>query len=192
MAKKKKSNKPGGGAQHLSPAKYLLSGAARKLEKGKCYITSDLEDCGEGMVIVSRQHNGGRMSFGVFLVDIFCLGVKNAHVKLRLEPFEYEDYIDGIDERLDLQEITYEEAHNWVWGSVEWAKKAGITPHKDFAIAKMMLDPADACATLDLEFGRNGEHFLMANNMQELDHYLPILHEHLGENFDYVVNTDPF
>ncbi|MBR6284227.1 MAG: hypothetical protein IKR25_08050 [Muribaculaceae bacterium] len=192
MAKKKKTNKPGGGAQHLSPEKYLLSGAARNLEKGKCYISSDLVECGEGMVIVSRLHNGGRVSLAAYLVDSYCLGVKNTYFNLRLEPYEFEDHIHNINADLELREITYEEAHNWVWGSVAWAEKAGIKPHKDFAITKMMLDQADACATMDLEFGRNGEHFLVVNTMQELDHYLPTLRDHLGEDFDYTVNTDPF
>ena len=191
MAKKKKTNKPTG-ALHLSPERYLLSGAVQRLEKGKCYISSEMEDCGEGIVIVSRRHNGGRVSFAAYLVDIYCLGVKKCYFNLRLEPFQFEDYISEHQSQVELREATYEEAHNWVWGAVAWAEKAGLKPHKDFAVSKMMLDKADDCAKMDLEFGHNGQHFLMANTMQELDHYLPTLREHLGEDFDYSVRIDPF
>lgn len=88
MSKKKKKK---GATQQpsLSPAKYLKE-KARSLAIGKCYISEDIEACGEGNVIVTRMHKNGKVSVGVFLVDIFCLGVKDAFYMLSMEEYEFD------------------------------------------------------------------------------------------------------
>ena len=50
----------------------------RSLELGKCYISDDIEEYGQGHVVVTRMHTGGRISVAFYLVDIFCLGVKDS------------------------------------------------------------------------------------------------------------------
>ena len=66
MAQKKKKQN---GQQFLSPEQYLKQ-KARSLEIGKCYISEELEDCGEGVIFVTRNHKGGKVSMGFYLVDI--------------------------------------------------------------------------------------------------------------------------
>ena len=71
MAKKKQKKQ---GQQFLSPEQYIKQ-KARTLEIGTCYVSDDIEKAGEGHVIVSRKHTGGRVSVAVYLVDIWCVGV---------------------------------------------------------------------------------------------------------------------
>src|SRR5438128_1141645 len=42
------------------------------------FASLDLWDKGIGWVCLSRQLPGGAVAFGVFLIDRYCLGVKNA------------------------------------------------------------------------------------------------------------------
>ncbi len=188
----KKNNKKGtGNQQHLSPEKYLRSGMARRLEKGACFVSDSIEDYGEGIVVVSRNHAGGRVSFATYLIDAYCLGVKDTYYHLRVEQYEFEDFIENMVNRLGVNECSYEEAHNWVWGGVAWAEEAGIAPHKDFAITQFMLDDdTDDVPLIDLPFGKDGKHFLMANSQQELEQYLPMLIKNLGDDFDWAVPED--
>ena len=191
MAKKKNTQKGGHTQPHMSPEKYLRSGAARRLEIGTCYVCDSIEEDGEGIIIVSRKHNGGRISFASFLVDIFCLGVKDTFYRMRLMLDEFEDYIEQIDDALGIRECTYEEAHNWVWGGVAWAEDGGIPPHKDFAITQFMLeDDTEDVPLIDLPFGKDGKHFLMANSMQEMNQYMPTLIKNLGDDFDWALPKD--
>ena len=101
MTKKKQKKQ---GQQFLSPEQYIKQ-KARSLEIGACYVSDDIEEMGEGHVIVSRKHTGGRVSMAVYLVDIWCVGVKDSFYRLRLEDDEFKEMIDTY--RLGLRECSY-------------------------------------------------------------------------------------
>ena len=185
---KKKQKKQQTRQQFLSPEQYMKQ-RARSLEIGACYVSDDMTECGEGHVIVTRRHTGGRISMAMYLVDIYCLGVKDSFFRLRLEE-------DELDEMLDMgsgvHECSYEEAHNWVYGAIAWAEEAGIEPDKSFAVTKYMLkEDTDDVPLIEYEFGMHGKHLLMANNNLEASRYLPLLKKNLGEgNFTFTIKTD--
>ena len=185
---KKKQKKGQTGQQFLSPEQFMKQ-RARSLEIGTRYITGDIEECGEGLVVVTRRHTGGRVSLAIYMVDTFCLGVKDSHYHLRLEEDEMESILDRIP---DLKECTYEEAHNRVYGAISWAEEAGIKPAGSFSITRYMLEEdTDDVPLIEYEFGRDGKHFLVANSNLEASRYLPLLRKNLGEGeFDFVINTD--
>ena len=154
MAKKKKKQQQG--QQFLSPEQFIKQ-RARSLEIGTCYITEDLENQGEGHIIVTRKHTGGRISLAFFLVDIWCVGVKDSFYKLRVDPEELEDLIDCHP--LGLRECSYEEAHNWIFGAVEFAEEAGIAPDKSFSLTRYMLEEDnDDIPLIEYDYGKNGRH----------------------------------
>lgn len=186
MAKKKQKKQTG--QQFLSPEQFMKQ-RARSLEIGTCYISEGMKDCGEGHVIVTRRHTGGRISIALYLVDIFCLGVKNSLYRLRLEEDELEEMLNNIP---SLHECSYDEAHNWVYGAIAWAEEAGIEPDKSFAITKYMLEEdTDNVPLIEYDFGYNGKHFLMANNNLEASRYLPLMKKNLGEgNYTFTIKTD--
>ena len=185
---KKKQKKQQNGAQHISPETFMKQ-RVRSLEIGKCYIIEDIEECGEGLIVVTRKHTGGRISAAFFLVDILCLGLKDSYYKLRLEESELDEILDN---GLTFRECSYEEAHNWIYGAISWAEDAGIEPHKSFAITQYMLEEdTDDIPLIDFEFGEDGIHFLMANDNLEASRYLPLLDKNLGEgNYIFSVKTD--
>ena len=71
----KKRQKKQGGQQFLSDENYIRQ-RARTLKIGTCYVSDAIIKAGEGNIIVSRLHTGGRVSIGVYLVDAYCLGLK--------------------------------------------------------------------------------------------------------------------
>ena len=191
MAKNKQKKKQGGGQQFLSPEQYLRQ-KARTLEIGTCYVTNDIDEVKMGHVIVSRRHTGGRISMACYLVDMACLGVKDSFYKLRMEDYEFEDF---LGERRDMfRECSYEEAHNRVWGSLAYAEEAGIAPDKSFQLTKYMLEEdTDDVPLIDYEYGRDGQHFLTCRTELEASRYLPLMRKNLGEgNFKYIIGIgDP-
>ena len=185
MAKKKKQ-----GQQFLSPEQYLRQ-KARTLEIGKCYISEGISELGEGFVVVTRKHTGGRVSLAHFLVDTFCVGVKDSFYRLRLEDYEVEDMIAMIPY---LRECSYVEAHNRIWGAVDFAREAGIEPDKSFNLTQYMLEEdTDDVPLIEYEYGKDGQHFLVCKSNLEASRYLPLLKKNLGEgNFKYLIADGHF
>ncbi len=185
---KKKQKKQQTGQQFLSPEQFMKQ-RARSLEIGTCYVSTDITECGEGHVIVTRRHTGGRVSMAMYLVDTYCIGVKDSFFRLRLEDDELEEMLDSAP---GIRECSYEEAHNWVYGAIGWAEEAGIEPDKSFAVTKYMLEEdTDDIPLIEYEFGHDGKHLLMANNNLEASRYLPLLQKNLGEgNFEFTIKMD--
>ncbi len=190
MSKKKKQSQ-GGGQQFLSPEKYLQQ-KARGLEIGTCYVTRDIDKMKMGHVIVTRKHTGGRISMAAYLVDMACLGVKDSFYRLRMDDWEFDEFLD--DRRDMFRECSYEEAHNRVWGSIAYAEEAGIRPHKSFQLTQYMLEEdTDDIPLIEYEYGKDGKHFLTCRSELEASRYLPLMRQNLGEgNYHYLIGIgDP-
>lgn len=189
MAKKK--NKKAQQQQFLSPQNFLRQ-RARSLAIGECYFTPAIEETGEGIAIVSRKHTGGRVSYAVYLVDIWCVGVKDTYYRLRCEESDFEAFVEHMGPQ--VEPMSYEEVHNWIYGAVAFADEAGIPPHKDFALTKYMLEEdTDDIPLIDHEFGKEGKYFLVAKNGLEASRYLPYLKKNIGEgNFDFLIESGSY
>ncbi|MBQ9362429.1 MAG: hypothetical protein IJT97_03300 [Bacteroidaceae bacterium] len=185
---KKKTKKNVTGQQPLSPERFLRE-KARGLEIGKCYVSRDMTLYGEGHVVVSRLHKGGKVSAAFYLIDIYCVGVKDSFYKLRMDDYEFESIVERLSIE-NIQECSYEEAHNWVYGSVAFAEEAGIQPDKSFNLTQYMLkEDTDEVPLLEFEFGKNGKHFLVARSNLEASRYLPTMKKHLGDDFKVMIET---
>ena len=126
----------------------------------------------------------------VYLVDIWCVGVKDTFYRLRLEDYEFKELIDTY--RLGLRECSYDEAHNWIYGAIAFAEEAGIEPDKSFKITQYMLEEDDDNIPLiEYEYGKDGKHTLVAHSRLEASCYMPLLEKNLGHgNYDYILNAD--
>jgi len=47
---------------------------------------------GMGEVLVSRMHASGNITYALFLIDFYCLGVKDSFYRFNETPFDYEDF----------------------------------------------------------------------------------------------------
>ena len=122
------------------------------------YMPSNLLEMGLGDVVISRRM-GAQVAVGVFLVDIGCLGVKDAFLSV-VSPAEYEGLLDHIREREPLVPIQPEYARKLIEGVVKYAADLGFAPHPDYHSASTVfgaLDPGSCDATF--QFGKDGKPF---------------------------------
>lgn len=188
MAKKKKTAKR---QTFLSPEQYVR-GKARTLEIGDCFINENHDEFGLAHILVTRLHKGGRKTVGCYMVDTYCLGVKDAFYRVRMEDYEYENYINALEKEFPLKKISYNEAHNLIYGAIEFAYEAGIAPCKDFALAKYILEEdTEAIPLIEYEYGKDGKHLLVVRSREEADRYLPALSANLGSDFNYIIEDNP-
>ncbi len=183
MAKKKQQQQQNA----VSPEKYLKE-HARELEIGTCYVNSNWQDNGMAYLFVTRKHKQGTYTVGAYLVDTYCLGVKDTFFRFSIDPEDLNEMVDTLP--LDMVEISYNEAHNIIYGALEFAEEGGIKPHKDWAVTQYILEEDDDNIPLiEYEMGLEGKHYLIAHNNLELTTYLPTLRKHLPESeIDFTVD----
>jgi hypothetical protein len=115
----------------------------------------------EGLVsiLVARQERASRTTVCGFLVDVYCLGVKNAIGPLSMGVGSVDTYRHAYFQAYDVPGVAMpvELAQQLVHGAVAYARGLGFEPHADFAAAAQHLGaPASACP---IRFGRNGKPF---------------------------------
>ena len=85
-------------------------------------------------------------------------------------------------------QVSYNEAHNLIFGAIAFAEEAGIKPSPEFALTQYLLEEdTEDVPLIEYEFGKNGKHFLVAKNNLELNTYLPLLEKNLPEGeYDFI------
>ncbi|MBA2578198.1 MAG: helix-turn-helix domain-containing protein [Euzebyaceae bacterium] len=140
------------------------------------------------MVARERRRDRGTVSVCGYLVDTYCLGVKDAlgprtmgSAELRRFAARFFGAFGG--EPLDAP---IEQARELVWGGVEYARGLGFDPHRNFWPAAEHLGPLDAPAAI--RFGRYGKPFYVSGPFDDADRIRQTLEERLGrDDFGFVV-----
>lgn len=177
MAKKKAKQQ----SQTISPEKYIKT-KARSLPIGECLIRKGWQELGMGEIIVTRKHTSGNVTFALYLVDAFCLGLKDSLYKFNSFPDEYEEVREDLFRECGYDQISYEEAHNIIYGAIAYAEELGFEPGKTFAISKYILEEdTEEIPLLEYEFGKDGIPCLIATTRLEASRYIPVLNKNVGE-----------
>ena len=188
MANNKKNKKSKGKAQpvKMAPEKYIRE-RARKLPIGKCYINPDWKEAGLATIVVSRERADGKFVVGVFLTDTFCLGVKDVIYRADADDIDFQNLLKGVFKDGRYEEISYAEAHNLIYGAIEFAEEADIEPYKDFNVAEYILEEdTDEIPLIEYEYGKDGKHFLVVGPSGKESRYMKQLREKYGDDFDYI------
>lgn len=189
MAKKKSKSKNKGQQQAaLSPYRFMRE-KARTLPIGKPNIAPpDWQESGMAHVIVTRVRPSGNLVMGAFLVDTFCLGVKDAGYHENMVPSDFEGYLNNYKRGMGLEEISYNEAHNIIYGAMAFAEEGGIKPVKEFDPAGYILEEdTDDIPLIEYDFGKNGKHFLVVSPDRKEMPYYHILKKNLGDDFEFTM-----
>ena len=154
----------------LSPENYIRA-RARKLPIHECMITEFWEDAGMATILVSRIHTNEHITFGIYLVDLFCLGVKDTIYQFNIPGFEYNEYKKELIEREELSNCDYILAHNIIYGSVAFADEFGKNG-KPMVMTEVGNEPADVISQLEKTAGPGNYDviYIDENGFYEDDH----------------------
>ena len=143
---------------------------------------------GLAQIFVTRVE-GNQYLVGSYLVDYWCLGVKNALKPRKLNRTKYEAMVKKAYAKFhqDYREITLSQAQAIIFGAVEYAQKLGLKPHRDWSKAKEHLgQPPENLRPI--EFGRQGKPFYVSGPYDNPHQIVAKLRESVGDgNFDYVM-----
>lgn len=148
---------------------------------------------GLGNLVVSRRA-ANRVAVGVFLVDVFCLGVKDAFFDVvSLE--KYQSLLASIRRDGPYVPIHPTCARKLVEEAVGYASSLGLDPHKDYRLAKAIFGDLDAsvCPT-SFEFGKDGKPLFFAGpneTPKRCRQILDTLAKHCGQDgYHYIMAAD--
>ena len=130
----------------------------------ECLIPDNLFTSGLGELVVARRIPGGDIAMSAFVIDVFCLGVKDA-MFLVMPEYEYEQKIKqrmaGAGDRT-FEKLHQTSAKKLLDGLVTFAKELGFTPHHDYKNAYELFGDIEASASpVKYTYGRDGRPFYM-------------------------------
>jgi len=158
MAKKK--HKPAATQPVLNDKNYLASGRARKLPVYKCEINDDWEEAGLAQILVYRQHVNKHLTVGIYLVDTFCVGVKDTFYYFNEPDYSLYEMLGRAPFAREI--ISYELAHNIIYGALAYAEDLGIAPDPAFKLTRQILEEdTENIPLIEVPFGRNGKPVLV-------------------------------
>lgn len=127
-----------------------------------CCTIAELWSEGIGNVLVSRQRAGGDVAAAMFLVDVFCLGVKDAYVNFGTRSHYFDNLYGKLLARYKLVLLRPECARKLVEGAVRYASDLGLAPHPDYRAARQIFGEIDAAACgEEFVYGKDGKPFFV-------------------------------
>lgn len=171
-----------------SPENYIRT-RARLLPIGKCYINEGWAESGFASIVVSRNHINGNFTFAVYLVDLYCLGVKDTFYDFNVN-IEFTELLNKLKKEQNIEEIDYTLAHNIIYGGVEYAEDIGFKPHKDFEISRYVLEEDDEHIELiDIQFGLDGKPAIVIGKEKHPANIIATLERTVGKG-NYIIITE--
>ncbi|TWT82917.1 hypothetical protein CA13_43800 [Planctomycetes bacterium CA13] len=160
----------------------------------RCYMSDDLFEANSrlGAVFISRFLPDGRVACARFLVDAFCLGVKDIHAFVTY-PSNLTEYIERSEQVEPLKPCATAKAKKFVEGSVEYARKFGIEPHADYRKVEPIWTGIEASeCTESFQYGGDNGKPRYVNGPHDSPLFqqriLEKLQTHAGEgNYDFVM-----
>ncbi len=206
MARKKRKDKKGRpkrkrtdwNARAPRPKPIRWTGPAQHLKKAReypilgCWLEAGWQETGIAQATVAREQPNGRVICSIFVVDHYCLGIKNALWKADVSQKRFETLRDELYRGIPPEAVSSEFAHEYIYGALEYAEKYGFKPHYDYHEASKVLFPADHYPRTDeIEFGKDGQPFYISGPYDNPDQIRNTLMRTAGEgNFNFIMALD--
>jgi hypothetical protein len=181
---------------NVTTSPRALVRSAREYPILECLIndnwdTGDAE--GFSQIVIARQQPDGGIAFGVYLVDMFCLGLKSTFCNAGFSLSEYRnEIVPPAIQPAKPKKCPPELAHQLIYQGIDYAAQFGFKPDKDFKWSHYILEER---GTLEepykLTFGKDGKPFFVAGPYDNVDVIIRRLEKNAGPgNYDYLVFVD--
>jgi hypothetical protein len=122
-----------------------------------CLLTEGLFEMGMGTLILARGVTTHHLAVASFLLDAFCLGVKDVAFD-SLESDEFAMHVEVTDVGSPLVSIQPSDARKLLRDLAAWSQSIGFPPHRDFAALERIFGDVSADESeADFPFGHDGK-----------------------------------
>ncbi len=131
--------------------------AAAAMPIRACLINEGWQDRGMASIFLVRGASAHQVTVGMFLLDIYCLGIKDVGFR-SLDADEFREFMAITESTLHPMELEPSYARKLIRDLAAWARSLGFAPHRDFAAVERLFGTvrADDCAEV-FQFGDEGK-----------------------------------
>jgi hypothetical protein len=163
----------------------------------ECLISPDWDKENSGLVqvLVARSQPNGEICFGLYLIDTYCLGLKNTLAKVNVSRRVYQDEaLPELFHGQKPQKYSPELAHQMIYASIDYAAQFGFEPQQDLALTQHFLIPrGELEEPYSLHFGKDGKPFYIAGPHDHTGRILRQLEKTAGPgNYHFLMPADLF
>ena len=110
-----------------------------------CCRTTEALDQGMANVLVSRQLQSGNVAYAMFLLDVYCLGVKSVLFDVASRTrYDMQAYGKLDKSNCPVEHLAPEAARKLIEGAAEYARTLGMPADKDYPKALRIFGDIDA------------------------------------------------
>lgn len=122
-----------------------------------CLLQDGLFERGNGTMILARGAGAGPFAMAVFLLDVYCLGVKDV-IFHQGDEAEIEAAVAALGYEAPFTAVDPSYARKLLHDAVAYARSLGFEPHADYGAAERLFgdSPAEAC-DVSFRFGHDGK-----------------------------------
>ncbi len=156
----------------------------------EAYLHKSWEEQGLTYVLIARLRDDGSADLAGFLMDLFCLGVKDAFWEPDLEGSGLRDLLDQTLRGDFREKIHPARARKLIEGALAYAESLGFAPHRDFRKARRVLSGIDA-SLCPRDFSDGRPCYIRGTNdsderVERVERVLALLEARCGpDGFDY-------
>lgn len=178
----------------LRPAAALPSAStAARWPLYECLISQGWQEEGALVqIIVARRSEVGLIAAAIFLVDLGCLGVKDAFARVFPDRETYESLVDRLADATPLVKTDLDTVVKVIQEAISYAERLGFKPARDFQVAAPFLEGGLAeRSAARVPLGKNGRPFYVAGPHDNARKIVQQLAQRVGVgNFDFIVPLD--
>jgi hypothetical protein len=200
MAEKTLRRKAIVAAKRKGEAAQMSGGDARQIGEASrapvrtSVMSEKLFDDGIGWVVLARTLLSGQVGASFFLVDAWCLGVKDAFFRI-MSPLTFKEQIGRSSQERALVEVDPSVARKVLHDAVAFAGSFGLAPCAGYAAAEALFGDT-ALATKTFRFGKDGKPFYVSgpnDSPARVQRIMDTLAKSAGAGkYNYLVAADDF
>ena len=178
----------------LTPKQYVKQ-RARKIPIVHAFMNTNFLGVGLASIILVRQQGGNKYLVAIFMVDVFCMGIKNTSHIFAMPEAEFLPFLENHYALVGLDYKDYDPNYvqNVIWGGYKYGQSLGFgaTKYSDFDVNQYILDPLDQIKPVKIPFGKDGKPFYLSGPNDSPQKVIAKLTQKVGAgNFEVLILGD--